>query len=168
MRDDPRVTRVGALCCAGSRSTSCPSCSTCSAARCRWSARVRRCPREVARYDASVSRRLLVKPGPDRAVADLRAQRPPLGGGGPARPALRRELVARAGPADPLEDRPRRPSRGSGGVLTATPARRVTPGGDGVPRNGVTDPADRAMLACGRDDVAEEAAARTPTRTDGT
>ena len=43
MRTDPRVTRVG-RCCAGSRSTSCRSCSTCCAARCRSWDRARRCP----------------------------------------------------------------------------------------------------------------------------
>ena len=42
--------------------------------------------------------------GPDRAVAGQRAIRPVLGGIGTARPALRRELVVRARPADPVED----------------------------------------------------------------
>ena len=62
MRDDPRVTRVG-RCCAGSPSTSCPSCSTCWAARCRWSARDRRCPPRSPATTPRCSRRLLVKPG---------------------------------------------------------------------------------------------------------
>ena len=42
--------------------------------------------------------------GPDRPVAGQRAIRPVLGGIGAARPAVRRELVVRARPADPVED----------------------------------------------------------------
>ena len=47
IRDDPRLTRSGASC-GASRSTSCPSWSTCCAARCRWSARGR-CPSATTR-----------------------------------------------------------------------------------------------------------------------
>jgi hypothetical protein len=42
--------------------------------------------------------------GPDRVVAGQRAVRPLMGRVGPARPAVRGELVVRAGPADPVED----------------------------------------------------------------
>ena len=44
IRDDPRVTRSAGGC-AGSRWTSCRSCSTCCSGRCRWSGRARRCRR---------------------------------------------------------------------------------------------------------------------------
>ena len=50
--------------CGATRSTSCPSCSTCCAATCPWSARARRCRSEVELYGLDDdSRRLLVKPG---------------------------------------------------------------------------------------------------------
>ena len=82
-----------------------PSCSTSSAARCRWSGPRPPLPNEVARYDSSVRRRLLVKPGLTglwqiSGRSDL-----------PWEEAVRLDLryvenwIAGAGPADPLEDR---------------------------------------------------------------
>ena len=49
--------------CAGTRSTSSPSCSTCSPASCRWWARVRRCRRRSRSTAATAERKFLVKPG---------------------------------------------------------------------------------------------------------
>ena len=56
--------------------------------------------------------------GPDRPVAGQRAIRPVLGGIGAARPAVRRELVVRARPADPVED-DLGAGEGVGSLLTA-------------------------------------------------
>jgi lipopolysaccharide/colanic/teichoic acid biosynthesis glycosyltransferase len=64
---------------------------------------------EVKQYQNDVRRRLLVKPG-SRALAGQRPLGPVVGRVGPPRPALRRELVPRPGPAHPLED----PVRGPG------------------------------------------------------
>ena len=63
MRARPAGDPGRAACCAGSRSTSCRSCSTCSPARMSLVGPRPPLPAEVERYDTSVSRRLLVKPG---------------------------------------------------------------------------------------------------------
>ncbi len=57
--------------------------------------------------------------GPDRPVADQRALRPPLGGGGPPGPVLRRELVAGHGRAHLAED-PHRDGEGHRRLLNAS------------------------------------------------
>ena len=51
-------------------------------------------PNEVASYADDARRQLLVTPGHDRPLAGQRPLRPLVGGVGPPRPALRRELVA--------------------------------------------------------------------------
>ena len=74
-------------------------------------------PVEAALYSDDVYRRLVVKPGHDRALADQRPVGPEPRGRGPARPAVRGELDARARPADPLEDLRRRgQGPGAGGA----------------------------------------------------
>ena len=62
LKNDPRVTRVGA-CSASTRSTSCRSWSTWSAARCRSSARDRRCPARWPATAGHAHRRLRLRPG---------------------------------------------------------------------------------------------------------
>ena len=119
--------------CGGSPWTSCRSCSTCCSGTMSLVG-----PAAAAARRGRALRRLGPPPaagqaGADRAVADLRAQRPALGGGGAPRPALRRELVARPGPADPLEDRPRRPEQ-CGGLLMTAPKKR--PQSASEPRSG--------------------------------
>ena len=63
--------------------------------------------------------------GPDRPVAGQRAIRSVLGGVGAARPAVRRELVVRARPADPVED-DLGDDEGVGSLLAAASG-RITP-----------------------------------------
>ena len=61
-------------------------------------------PDEAEKYADHVRRRLVVKPGLTGPVAGQRPVGSVLGGIGPARPAVRRELVVRAGSADLVED----------------------------------------------------------------
>jgi hypothetical protein len=73
---------------------------------------------EVKQYENDVRRRLLVKPGSDRPVADQRTLRPVLGGVRAPGSALRRELVSGTRPDHPVEDRIRG-RQPQGGVLSA-------------------------------------------------
>ena len=124
-------------------------------------------PGEVARYDTSVQPPAAGQARADRPLAGLRPQRPVVGGVGPPRPALRRELVAGPRPADPLEDRPRR--------AVAAPAPTDAPG-PRSPRRGHERPARmrtrkpyrRPCTAVRRDRRAATAPAGPPTSTERT
>ena len=121
IRDDPRVTRVGALAAPLLPGRAAAADQRAPRRRCPWSGRARRCPR---RSPATTGRRPPPAAGParaDRAVADQRPQRPVLGGVRAARPAVRRQLVARARPVDPLED------RGGGRCAAAAPTEPARP-----------------------------------------
>ena len=96
-------SRRSARSCAGGPSTSCRSSSTSSSATCRWSGRGPAPPDEATEYAEHVAAGWR-QAGTDRPVAGQRSIRPILGRVGPARPAVRRELVVRARPADLVED----------------------------------------------------------------
>ena len=91
-----------------------PAVQRASAARCRWSAPARRCQREVGHLRRGRPPQAPRPPGHHRPLAGQRPHRPHLGGVGPPRPALRRELVARARPARSSGRRSARSFRGRG------------------------------------------------------
>ena len=107
----PAGTRVGGSC-AGTRSTSCRSCSTSLRGDMSLVGPRPPLPEEVAGYDDDAVPPAAGAPGPDRPLAGQRPQRPVLGGVAAARPALRRQLVDGARPADPVAA-PAAPSSGA-------------------------------------------------------
>ena len=96
-------------CCAASRSTSCPTWSTCSAARWPSWAPGRRCAEQVDRYTPHQRRRLEVKPGHHGLGAGQRAHVALVARADRARRLVRGPPLARPGPAHP---RPHRQAAG--------------------------------------------------------